>query len=117
MAVIAWTVESYDGRNYKIVKWTALGASDTGQPYNCSEYSDKTVQIEGSDLTSGITVQGTLDPAESAYRTLNDPQGNALSAITTAKIENVLEHCHWIRPSCGASVSGGTMFLLLASMR
>ena len=117
MAVVRWTVVSSDGRNYKLIKWDALGASDTGQPFNVSEYSDKTVQVEGSDLTSGITIQGTLDPDESNYRTLNDPQGTALSAITTQKIENILEHCHWLRPSCGASVSGGTVFLLLANMR
>lgn len=119
MAVVNWSKVAGDGRNYLLIKWDALGASDTGQPFVCAEYSDKSVQIEGADLTSGITIQGSLDsdPSTATYRTLNDPQGNALSAITTAKIENILEHCMLIRPSCGASVSGGTVWLLMASMR
>lgn len=118
MAIRDWTKVAEDGRNYKIIKWTNLGASDEGKPFNVSEYSDKTIHVEGSDLTSGITIQGSCDPDDAAtYRTLNDPQGNPLSAITTAKIENVLEHVHFLKPVAGASVSGGTVYLMLASTR
>ena len=119
MAVVPWVVVStpHDGVNVKLVKWAALGVSDTGQPFNVAAYTDKTVQVEGDDLTTGVTIQGSLDPAASAYRTLNDPQGNALSAITAAKIENILEHPYLVRPSMGAGVSNVTVWLLLASTR
>ena len=119
MAVVPWVVVStpHDGVNVKLVKWAALGASDTGQPFNVAAYSDKSIQVEGDTLTSGVTIQGSLDPDASAYRTLNDPQGTALAAIATASIKNILEHCYLVRPSGGASVANVTVWLLLASTR
>lgn len=118
MAIRDWQKVAEDGRNYKIIKWANLGASDEGRPFNVSEYSDKTVHIEATVLTSGITIQGSIDPDNAAtYRTLSDPQGNALSAITTQTIENILEHTYWLKPVAGASVSGGTVYLMLASTR
>ncbi len=102
------------GVNTLLVKWPATGASfadsDTGQPFNVAAYSDKTVQIEGT-LGTGVTIQGSLDPDASAYETLNDPQGNALSAITSQKIENVLEHCYLLRPSMGTGITAVTVWL------
>ena len=116
MAVVPWTKMAEDGRNWKLIQWTGLNGSDTGQPFVVVEYNDKTVQLTGT-LTTGITIEGAMDPDSPTYHTLNDPQGNALSAITTAKIENVLEHVYALRPNCGASVSGATVYLLLASVR
>ena len=120
MAVVPWEVVAKDGRGFLLVKWPVTGTSfadsDTGQPFNVSQYNDKTVQVEGT-LGTGVTIQGSLDPDASAYETLNDPQGNALSAITNAKIENILEHCFLVRPSLGTGVSGVTVWLLLASVR
>ena len=126
MAVIAWehVTTPVTGQGLKLVRWAGLGASDTGQPFVVAQYSDKTVQWVSTG-GSGITIQGSLDssvdsagnPNTTDWETLNDPQGNAMSAVTADKIENILEHCYQIRPSCGAGVSGATVWLLLASTR
>ena len=119
MAVIPWGVVTtpVDGQAMKLVRWVNLTDGDTAVPYVVGAYSDKSVQFVGNG-GSGITIQGSLDtdPATADWETLNDPQGNPLLA-TTDKIENILEHCYQLRPSIGASVSGATVWLLLASTR
>lgn len=129
MAVVPWEVveTSTSGRHVKLVVWRNLQALDTGRPFVVAEYSDKTVQIDGNTLGSGITIQGSLDITEltstdgsavgAGWDTLADPQGNPLLAITSEKIENVLEHCYLMRPSCSAGVADATVFALLASVR
>lgn len=120
MAVIPWSVVTtpVDGQNLKVVKWVNLNASDTGLPYVVAQYSDKTIQLVSTG-GSGITIQGSNDPDSSTsdWETLNDPQGNALTALTADVIENILEHCYQLRPSAAAGVSGATVWLLLASTR
>ena len=120
MAVIDFQVvpTAVDGQHFKLIRWPNIGASDTGQPFVVASYSDKTVQWVSTG-GAGITIQGSLDtdPATTAWQTINDPQGNPMSAVTTDKIENVLEHCYQLRPSAGAGVSGATVWLLLASTR
>ena len=114
-----WTpvATPYDGQSLKVIRWT-LDASETGDAYVVAAYSDKTVQWVSTG-GSGITIQGSNDPdpATTDWETLNDPQGNPLSAVTTDKIENILEHCYQLRPVAGAGVSGATVWLLLASTR
>ena len=118
MAVISWTKVAGDDRNFRVIKWSGLNANDVGQGYNIAEYPDATIQVEGDTLTSGITIEGSIDPSDSAsYRTLSDPQGNALDTITTAKIESVLEHVYWIRPTAGASVVNATIYLMIGTVR
>lgn len=120
MAVIPWTrvVTPFDGGGLLLVKWLDLAANDTGQPFVCAAYADKTVQLLGT-FGGNMLIEGSMDidPATAVYATLNDPQGNALSAISAAKIENVLEHVYLIRPSAGTGVSAVDVWLLLASMR
>ena len=120
MAVIPWehVTTPVSGQHVRLLRWANIGATDTGAPVVVAEYSDKTVQWVSTG-GAGITIQGSLDndPATAAWQTLNDPQGNPLSAVTTDKIENVLEHCYQLRPSAGAGVSGATVWLLLASTR
>lgn len=115
----AWTAvgTAWDGQTVKVVRWT-LDAGETGDPFVVAAYSDKTVQWVNTG-GSGITIQGSLDPdqATSDWETLNDPQGNPLSAVVTDKIENILEHTYQLRPVAGAGVSGATVWLLLASTR
>ena len=120
MAVVLWTKEvtPFDGLGLALVHWDGLGASDTGQPFVCAGYSDKTVQLLGS-FGGNVLIEGTmnLDLPNATYATLNDPQGNALSSISAAKIENVLEHVYAIRPSTGAGVSATDVWLLLYAPR
>ena len=120
MAVVPWTVvvTPFDGGGVKLVKWEGLAASDTGQPFACAAYPDKTVQFVGT-FGGNMLIEGSMNPTivEAVYATLNDPQGNALSAISAAKIENVLEHVYLIRPSAGAGVSDVDVWLLLSNVR
>lgn len=118
MAVIPWTAVStpHDGVNVKLIKWLALAANDTGQPFNVAAYSDKTVHLVGT-FGGNVLIEGSLDPDGVAYATLNDPQGNPLSGISAATVENILEHCYLLRPSAGAGVSAVDVWLLLSSTR
>jgi len=120
MAVIPWTVvvTPHDGGGVKLVKWEGLAANDTGRPFNVAAYPDKTVQLVGT-FGGNLLIEGSMDLDESTavYATLADPQGNALSGISAAKIENVLEHVYLLRPSAGASVSDVDVWLLLSNVR
>lgn len=116
MAVIPWTVVTtpFDGAGVKLVKWVALAANDTGRPFAVAAYPDKTVQLLGT-FGGNMRIEGSMDTSEAdaVYATLNDPQGNPLSAISAAKIENVLEHVYLLRPAAGAGVSSVDVWLLL----
>jgi len=120
MAVIPITrvVTPDDGGGVKLVKWLALAANDTGAPCNVSAWPDKTVQLVGT-FGGNVLIEGSmdLDPATAVYATLNDPQGNALSAISAAKIENILEHVVLLRPSAGSGVSAVDVWLLLSNVK
>lgn len=120
MAVIPWSVvvTPHDGGGVKLVRWLALAATDTGRPFNVAAYPDKTVQLVGT-FGGNVLIEGSMNPveADAVYATLNDPQGNALSAISAAKIENVLEHVYLLRPSAGAGVSAVDVWLLLSNVR
>lgn len=118
MAVIGWERVStpLDGGGVRIIKWVGLAANDTGRPFVCAGYSDKTVQLVGT-FGGNMLIEGSMDPDAAVYATLNDPQGNALSAISAARIENILEHVYVIRPSAGSGVSAVDVWMLLSSVR
>ena len=116
MAVIPWTVvvTPHDGGGVKLVRWLDLAANDTGRPFVVAAYPDKTVQLLGT-FGGNVLIEGSMDTSEAdaVYATLNDPQGNALSGISAAKVENILEHVYLLRPSAGAGVSAVDVWLLL----
>lgn len=116
MAVIPFRklVTPHDGGTLALFVWEGLAANDTGQPVNCGAYPDKTVQLIGT-FGGSVLIEGALDPDGAVYSTLNDSQGIALSGITAAKIENILEHPYLIRPSAGVGVSNVDVWLLLAT--
>lgn len=116
MAVIPYRklTTPHDGGSLAVFVWETLAAGDTGQPVNCSAYPDKTVQFIGT-FGGSVLLEGSLDLAGAVYSTLNDSQGIALSGITAAKIENVLEHPYLIRPSAAAGVTAVDVWLLLAT--
>ena len=118
MAVVPYTTVLRDGGGSKVVKWEGLAATDTGQPYACVAYSDKSIQFLGT-FGGNVLIEGTMDhdKTTAVYATLNDPQGNALSGISSARIENVLEHVYYIRPSAGAGVSDVDVWMLLSTVR
>ena len=117
MAVIPWTVvvTPHDGGGVKLVRWLNLAGGDTGRPFVVAAYPDKTIQALGDFGTGTVLIEGSMDTndADAVYATLNDPQGNALSGISTAKIENVLEHVYLLRPSAAAGATAIDVWMLL----
>ena len=77
--------------------WAAMANGDTGVAFDQLSYSDRSVQVIGTFGASGnMQWQGSNDGG-TTWATLTDPQGNALD-FTTAKIEQVMELAHWVRP-------------------
>jgi hypothetical protein len=118
MAELRRVVTPHDGSGTALWRWTNITSGEAGAPVVCAAWQDKSVQFLDMD-GNGVTIQGSLDtdPETTAWHTLNDPQGNALTAVTADKTENILEHCYQIRPLAGASLTGGTVWLLLGSSR
>ena len=114
MATLRKVTTPLDGSGLALWVWETLAANEVGDPVRCGPYNDKTVQLVGT-FGGNVLIEGSLDPDGVVYSTLNDPQGNALSAIAAAKIESVLEHSYLIRPSAGAGVTNVTVWLLLAT--
>ena len=119
MPTVNWArvITPFDGGGLLLVKWEGLSATDNlGKPFVCGAYPDKTVQLLGT-FGGNLLIEGTMDPDFATFATLNDPQGNALSGISAAKIENVLEHVYAIRPNAGAGVTDVDVWLLLHNTR
>lgn len=104
MAVIPLTQQDVGGA--VLVTWTGLTPGDTGQPFGGPLYGDRTVQFGGTFGASTVILEGSNDGA--TYRTLTDPQGNALSA-TSAAMEQVMETPRWSRPSVSAGAGSITV--------
>ena len=123
MAVIPYekVVTPMDGSSIILIKWEALTktTNDTGQPYICPNFADKSIQIIGTFGVGGIcTIQGSNMPSTPTYATLTDPQGNALT-ITAAKIEQVLENTYLVRPAItgGDATTDLDVYMLIYSSR
>ena len=114
MATLRKVDTPLDGSGLKLYVWENLNANEVGPAVLCGQFPDKAVQLLGG-FGGNVLIEGSLDPDGGAYATLNDPQGNPLSAISSAKIEQVLEHCYLIRPSAGPGVANVTVWLLLAT--
>lgn len=80
--------------------WTGLLQGDDGGYVTWLQYADRSVQVFGTFGGATIEVEGSNDAAN--WVGLTDPQGNALS-IVSAKIEQIMEACLYIRPR----VNGG----------
>lgn len=94
-------------------QWT-LASGDTADPISFAEYSDRSVQIEGDDGGGTTTIEGSLD--DSAYHTLNDHAGNALSFTTTGLIRSIAEATRKIKPALTGG-SGGSIVVTVFGLR
>jgi len=102
MATVNYEKIFTEVRGVQVIAWKGLKNGDTGQPYECAPWSDKSVQVSGTFGTGGnCRIEGSLMVSNPAWATLNDAQGNALD-ITIAKIETILEHTYQIRPNITA---------------
>lgn len=82
------------GDDGHVVSWT-LSTGDTGSPVQMIGNSDRSVQVEGIFGGTTVVIEGSNDGVN--YRTLTDPQGNALE-ITSGRIETIIELVRFIRP-------------------
>lgn len=103
MAIV--NLSSVNKGNTQTVTWAGLTTNDTGQPWELSFYSDKTVQIFGNfGGTASVTIEGsndprvTSDPSNALWFPLTDPGSNAITK-TAAAGEQILENPRWIRPN------------------
>lgn len=114
MATRDYTVENLIG-GVKVVTWTGLLNGDVGAPFISAQFADKCVQVEGSFGVGGTCeIEGTNYTSGPTYRTLNDPQGNALS-VTSAKVEQVLENPYMVRPRVSAGDGNTNLVLKLVA--
>jgi len=85
-------------RGVWLIKWTGLhSTNDTGAPFACSNYADKSIQVVGTFGGATVTIQGSNVVDSPVYATLNDGVGTALT-FTSAGIKQILENTYWIRP-------------------
>ena len=104
-----------------LVKWEGLTKTtdDTGEPYICPHYPDKSVQLIGTlGVAGACTIQGSNIKDSPTYATLNDPQGNAL-VMTVLKIETILENVYLVRPAIteGDGTTDLDVYMLIFSAR
>ncbi len=96
-------------------QWAGLTESDTAAPVQVPHRADKTVQVSGNFGTSGdIRVEGSLDPAETVFSDLVDPQGNTI-AFLAAGIETILENVIAIRPKVATGTGVAVTVRILMS--
>jgi len=97
-----------------IYTWLNVTAADSCAPARLPSHADKSIQAVFNGGTPTWGVEGSNDPALAAYQDLNDPQGNALTGIATAKIEQLLENVAAVRPKTPAGTTPNVTFYLMA---
>ena len=81
---------------WQLVTWGPLLNTDDGVAFERTEMSDRSVQVTGTFGTGGtLVIEGSNDGTN--WRTLNDPQGTALS-FTVAGLRQVQELTRLLRP-------------------
>ena len=123
MAVIPYEIikNPWGASGITLVKWEGLTKTtdDTGQPYICPHYADKSIQLIGTLGTAGAcTIQGSNMKDTPTYATLNDPSSAAL-VMDALAIEAILENTYLVRPAITAG-DGDTdldVYMLIFSAR
>jgi hypothetical protein len=100
MATIPWTRVSLPSAKGEfdrtLVRQWAVANGDDGEAMALPNHADRSVQVSGTFGSGGsVTIEGSLDGT--TWAILTDPQGNNL-AITSAKIETIMEATLYIRP-------------------
>jgi hypothetical protein len=95
-----------------VAHWDDVTPSDTAEPLQAAQYTDKSVQVFGTFGVGGaVSFQGSNDGVN--WAVLTDPQGNPL-VFTSAKIEMVSEATMMVRPVITGDASTSLTVLLLA---
>jgi hypothetical protein len=92
-----------------VATWN-LSGDDDGEPFIMSFAADVSFQVEG-DFGGSVVIEGSNYKNSPVWRTLSDPQGNALS-FTFGKIEQLLETVYQLRPRA-TGITGVTVKLFM----
>ena len=90
MSVIQPTVTALGGagnHHCRLVVWAGVTSADTCAAFEGSDFSDRSVQIEGTFASATVVLKGSNDGTN--YQNLTDPQGNAISKSAACWIQ------HW----------------------
>lgn len=110
---VTYTHESLDSGNARVITVAAAGG-DTSTGLEFGQWADASVQFAGTFGTSTVSIEGSNDGTN--WAVLNDAQGNALSGVNTAKIEQILESTRYKRVVVAAGTGNVTItFFLLRS--
>jgi hypothetical protein len=110
---VTYTHESLDSGNARVITVAAVGG-DTSTGLEFVQWADASVQFAGTFGTSTVSIEGSNDGTN--WSVLNDAQGNALSGVNTAKIEQILESTRYKRVVVAAGTGNVTItFFLLRS--
>jgi len=119
MAVASPTITTIgndrDG-SVKLVTWLLTNADQTGAVIPSAEWADRSVQVEGTWSTAVIEIEGSNDGTN--FKTLTDPQGNAISMATaTNRLEQIMELTQFIRPRLSTSAATASLTVSLLARR
>jgi len=91
---------------------------DTGAPFACPNYADKSIQVVGTFGGATVTIQGSNMIDSPTYATLNDITEMPLT-ITSAGIKQILENTYWVRPiiSGAGATTNLDVYLLVETAR
>lgn len=108
-----------EGKAY-IASWPLMLNGDVGEPIALHEYSDRSVQVEGTIGAGGnCRIEGSnnakADGTSGNWRALNDPSSTALNFTSLGAIKGILEAVYQARPEItagdGSTSITVTMFL------
>lgn len=98
---------------YIVFTWT-LSEGDEAAPVELGQFPDRSVQI-GGDFGSGgqVSIEGSNNVAGLGYSPFTDPQGNPLSAVSSARFEQLSEIAAFFRPRVAAGTGVSVVVSLL----
>lgn len=94
MALINYAISPLGDDSVMKVTWT-MTAGDTAQPLAYAQWSDRSLQAEGTFAGATVTLQGSN--SGNGYVALSDPLGNTLS-MTSAGMKQVMEVTGYVKP-------------------
>ncbi len=93
--------------------WTMVTSGDTGAPMPFAQWSDRSVQLNGTWGGSGGTITLEVSNDGTNYETANDAQTNPISKTANA-FEQIVEGSLWIRPRVSVADVTSVVVTLMA---
>jgi hypothetical protein len=113
VAIIAytWIEERGIAGIVDTIRWSNLGAGDTGVPFlGLCAMADKTVQLIGTLGT--FALQGTnAELSENIWVTVVNEAHTLIDETGGPRLETILHNPRYIRPLCGGGASGVSVII------